>query len=102
MISTDAPTLAPNRVSSFAPLATGPALTDEMLARFSERMPRYDAENRFFTEDFFELRASGYLTLPVPAELGGRGFTLPDVVRAQRRLGYHAPATALAVNMHLY
>lgn len=59
----------------FRTARNGPALTDEMLARFSERMPRYDEENRFFTEDFFELRASGYLTLPVTAELGGRGFT---------------------------
>ena len=27
-------------------------LTDEMLARFAARAPRYDAENRFAAEDF--------------------------------------------------
>ena len=32
-----------------------------MLARFDERAPAYDRDNRFFTEDFEELRASGYL-----------------------------------------
>ena len=77
-------------------------LTPAMLQRFQQRAPQYDRENRFFDEDFEELRAAGYLTIAVPRELGGRGFTLADVCREQRRLGYHAPATALAVNMHLY
>jgi alkylation response protein AidB-like acyl-CoA dehydrogenase len=79
-----------------------PILTDEMLQRFQQRAPEYDRENRFFTEDFEELRDAGYLTMAVPRELGGRGYTLADVCREQRRLGYHAPATALAVNMHVY
>ncbi|MGH7506021.1 MAG: acyl-CoA dehydrogenase family protein, partial [Longimicrobiales bacterium] len=79
-----------------------PVLTDAMLERFRERAPIYDRENRFFDEDFEELRASGYLTMAVPRELGGRGYTLAQVCREQRRLGYHAGATALAVNMHLY
>jgi alkylation response protein AidB-like acyl-CoA dehydrogenase len=73
-----------------------------MLARFAERAPQYDAENRFFTEDFEELRSSGYLLLAVPEELGGAGCSLAHVVREQRRLGHYAPSTALAVNMHLY
>lgn len=77
-------------------------LPEEMLARFASRAATYDRENRFFTEDFEELRASKYLLLPVPAELGGAGMSLADVCRAQRRLAYYAPATALAVNMHLY
>ena len=80
----------------------GPVLTPDMLQRFQERAPMYDRENRFFDEDFEELRASGYLTMAVPRELGGRGYTLADVCREQRQLGYHAPATALAVNMHVY
>jgi len=77
-------------------------LTDDMLARFDERAPVYDRENRFFTADFEELRASGYLNIAVPREFGGYGLTLAEAVALQRRLAYHAPATALAVNMHLY
>ncbi len=77
-------------------------LTDDMLQRFRERAPVYDRENRFFDEDFEELRRAGYLTLNVPADMGGRGLSLAQVVREQRRLAYYAPATALAVNMHLY
>jgi alkylation response protein AidB-like acyl-CoA dehydrogenase len=78
------------------------ALSDAMLARFHERAPVYDRENRFFTEDFEDLREAGYLTIAVPAELGGGGLKLDGVCREQRRLAYYAPATALAVNMHLY
>jgi alkylation response protein AidB-like acyl-CoA dehydrogenase len=77
-------------------------LTQEMLQRFDERAPVYDRENRFFAEDFEELRASGYLVAPLPADLGGAGLNLAEVNALQRGLAYHAPATALAVNMHLY
>jgi alkylation response protein AidB-like acyl-CoA dehydrogenase len=81
---------------------TATRLTDDMLTRFHERAPGYDRENRFFDEDFEELRRAGYLTIAVPRELGGDGLTLAQVVAEQRRLAYHAPATALAVNMHIY
>jgi alkylation response protein AidB-like acyl-CoA dehydrogenase len=81
---------------------TSDLLTDDMLARFDERAPVYDQENRFFDEDFEELRASGFLTLAVPTEMGGAGLTLDAYSKLARRLGYHAPATALAVNMHVY
>src|SRR3954452_5671911 len=77
-------------------------LTDEMLARFDERAPLYDRENRFFTEDFEELKQSGYLLAAVPTEFGGAGLGLDEYSRLQRRLAYVAPATALAVNMHCY
>ena len=77
-------------------------LDDAMLARFAGRAAMYDRENRFFTEDFEELRAAGYLTAAVPRELGGLGWSLAEVVRQQRRLAYYAAPTALAINMHLY
>ena len=77
-------------------------LTEQMLARFAARADSYDRENRFIDEDFEELRAAKYLLLPLPSEMGGAGMTLAEVCREQRRLAYHAPATALAVNMHLY
>ncbi|CAN5552432.1 MAG: acyl-CoA/acyl-ACP dehydrogenase [Acidobacteria bacterium] len=82
--------------------AGGTLLSDDLLARFAERAPRYDSENRFFAEDFDELREIGYLRGPVPVELGGFGWTMTQMAREQRRLGYHAAATALAVNMHIY
>jgi alkylation response protein AidB-like acyl-CoA dehydrogenase len=77
-------------------------LTDEILIRCHERAPRYDRENSFFTEDFQDLRDAGYLLLPLPTEFGGRGMSLAEVAREQRRLAYYAAPTALAINMHLY
>jgi len=88
------------RVTSHAP--SGPILTEEMLARFESRAAAYDRENRFFREDFEELRGAKYLLLPVPKEFGGFGMSLAEFCLEQRRLAYYAPATALAVNMHLY
>ena len=94
-------------VSSRADLPAVPSvaqtfLSDEMLNRFAQRAPKYDRDNTFFTEDFDELREAGYLRLAVPVEFGGAGFSLASVMRQQRRLGYYAAPTALAINMHLY
>jgi alkylation response protein AidB-like acyl-CoA dehydrogenase len=77
-------------------------LSDEMLHGFAKRVAVYDRENRFFTEDFEVLKNAGYLTMNVPKELGGRGLTLAQTARLQRKLAYHAPATALGINMHVY
>jgi len=77
-------------------------LSDEIINRCGERASTYDRENRFFTEDFEELRAAGYLKMAIPKELGGPGMSLAEVCNEQRRLAYRAPSTALATNMHLY
>ena len=90
-------------MTTTTPGTTSPALlTDEMLARFDERAPMYDRENRFFDEDFAELKASGYLTSVVPKSFGGGGLGIDEFAKLQRRLAYVAPATAVAVNMHIY
>jgi alkylation response protein AidB-like acyl-CoA dehydrogenase len=88
--------------SSSAESSLASPLTSEMLARFESRANTYDRENRFFDQDFEDLRVAGYFRLPVPVELGGAGFTLAQMAREQRRIAYYAPATALAVNMHIY
>jgi alkylation response protein AidB-like acyl-CoA dehydrogenase len=85
-----------------ATTTTNQLLTDEMLARFDERAAVYDRENRFFDEDFEELRQSGYLDIAIPEKFGGPGLRLSEALALQRRLAYVAPATALGVNMHLY
>jgi alkylation response protein AidB-like acyl-CoA dehydrogenase len=77
-------------------------LSNDLLRRCAERAAGYDRDNRFFSEDFSDLKEAGYLTMTVPRELGGRGFTLAQSCREQRRLAYHAPATALGINMHIY
>src|SRR5689334_16866130 len=85
-----------------SPRQVKPALSEEMLARFDSRAAGYDQANQFLSEDFEDLRAAKYLLLPLPAKFGGADMSLAEVCRQQRRLAYYAPATALAVNMHLY
>ena len=77
-------------------------LSEDLLKRCMDRAPGYDRDNTFCDEDFKELKEAGYLLAAVPKELGGLGLNLAQVCQEQRRLGYHAAATALAVNMHFY
>jgi alkylation response protein AidB-like acyl-CoA dehydrogenase len=83
-------------------MSTTSLLSDSVLTAFAERAPGYDANNRFFAEDFEDLKKARYLVAPIPKELGGLGYNLEQMCLEQRRLAYHAPATALAVNMHIY
>jgi len=78
------------------------SLSQDLLDRCHERAPIYDRENRFFQEDFDELKEAGYLRMTVPEDFGGNGMKLAEVARVTRQLAYHAPATALAMNMHHY
>lgn len=74
----------------------------EIFERCGQRAQQYDRENKFFQEDFEELRDAGYLLLPVPEEFGGYGMSLAEVAQKQRELAYHAAPTALGLNMHFY
>jgi alkylation response protein AidB-like acyl-CoA dehydrogenase len=82
-------------------VSTG-VVPDATLETFRSRAALYDRENRFFSEDFEDLRQAGYLRMGVPKELGGLGFTLAEMVRETRRVAGYAPATALGTNMHNY
>jgi alkylation response protein AidB-like acyl-CoA dehydrogenase len=66
-------------------------LTPELLDRIRSRAAGYDRDNAFFAEDLDELRAAGYLA----------PRSLAETAADQRLLAAHAPATALAINMHL-
>ena len=76
-------------------------LHDDLLERIRTRASGYDRDNAFFDDDLAELADAGYLRALVPDEFGGLGWSLADAVHAQLRLAGAAPATALAVNMHL-
>ncbi|MET1089519.1 MAG: acyl-CoA dehydrogenase family protein [Arthrobacter sp.] len=76
-------------------------LPDDLLERIRGRAAGYDRDNAFFHEDLKELVEAGYLKLFVPTDDGGKGLGLAAAAQCQRRLATAAPATALAVNMHL-
>lgn len=87
-------------MTSTATLPTN--VSDELLEHVSQRASRYDIENRFFDEDFEEIKNTGYLKMAIPKEFGGLGYTLAEAARETQRLAERAPATALALNMHTY
>ena len=76
-------------------------LSDDLLERCAQRAAGYDRENRFFFEDFDELREDKYLLAAVPREFGGLGLTLAEICQEQRRLARRSAPTALATNMHI-
>lgn len=76
-------------------------LPDELLERIRERAAVHDRDNTFPQQDLDELRDAGYLSILVPLERGGAGLGLAEAAVLQQRLASAAPATALAINMHL-
>ena len=85
-------------MSAFDPAAY---LPDDLLERIRSRAAAVDTENRFPDEDLAELTDAGYLAILVPRERGGAGLGLTEASVLQQRLAQAAPATALAINMHL-
>lgn len=82
-------------------MITDEILPDRLLERIRSRAAGYDRDNSFFYEDLDELRDAGYLKIFVPVSDGGLGLGLETAALLQRRLATAAPATALAINMHL-
>src|SRR6476661_5525836 len=78
------------------------ALAEELAAEFATRAAEIDREGRFPHENIARLKESGYLTMPIPEELGGAGADLETVCRAQAILAGGCASTALATNMHLF
>jgi alkylation response protein AidB-like acyl-CoA dehydrogenase len=62
----------------------------------------HDRDASFVAPAYEAMRATGYLRLAVPTELGGLGATMRQVCYAQAELARHDGATALAAAMHLY
>ncbi|MGC5171710.1 acyl-CoA dehydrogenase family protein [Microbacterium sp. DT81.1] len=76
-------------------------LPDELLERIRSRAATHDRANTFPQQDLDELKAAGYLSILVPRDRGGAGLGLAEASVLQQRLAGAAPATALAINMHL-
>jgi alkylation response protein AidB-like acyl-CoA dehydrogenase len=69
---------------------------------FKTRVARHDRENSFPFENVDALKRSGYINMTLPAELGGGGADLMDLVLAQERLAQGDAPTAVAINMHVF
>lgn len=75
-------------------------LAPALLESLRDRAATLDQSNSFPHQDLQDLARAGYLGALAPREMGGLGWDLSDVVGGQRLVAQHAPATALAVNMH--
>lgn len=73
---------------------------DELGRAVAPHAARHDAEGTFVEEAYELLRASGYLGLAVPTELGGHGASVRQVAMANRAMARHCASTALASSMH--
>jgi alkylation response protein AidB-like acyl-CoA dehydrogenase len=77
------------------------ALAEELAAELAERAAEHDRDATYPFEAIDELRESGYLTAPIPAEYGGMGVSsIHDVVVASSRLAHGDASVAIGVNMH--
>ncbi len=88
-------------VTEVQPFRIEDLLPASLLQQIHERAAGVDRKNVFPDEDLRALKDTGYLRMLVPSELGGGGATLLQAAQAQMELAKAAPATALAVNMHL-
>jgi len=67
---------------------------------FAARAKGIDTDASFPVENYKQLAAKGFLTLTVPQEFGGHGFSLGEYAMAGAEIGKYCGATALTFNMH--
>lgn len=68
--------------------------------KFADRAAAIDIDASFPVENYKDLAAEGLLTLTIPEEFGGRGFTLGEYAMVGAEIGKYCGATALTFNMH--
>ena len=73
---------------------------NEMGPKFAERAFAIDESATFPVENYKDLAAEGFLTLTVPEEYGGHGFSLGEYAMVGAEIGKFCGATALTFNMH--
>jgi alkylation response protein AidB-like acyl-CoA dehydrogenase len=78
------------------------ALAEALADEIGPRAAAHDRDGSFPFASFAAVKRSGYLTAPIPEELGGLGVaSVHDVVVASSRLARGDAALTLGVNMHL-
>jgi alkylation response protein AidB-like acyl-CoA dehydrogenase len=77
-------------------------IAKELARNFSKRATEADKMGELPTLDVADLKASGYLGLPIPKEFGGWGASLHECVAAQLELAQGSGSTALVAVMTLH
>ena len=76
-------------------------LAGRLADQFARRAAEHDRDNTFPLENDDDLCAAGLLRLTVPAEPGGQGAGLAEVLPVLERLATGDGSTTLAVTMHI-
>lgn len=97
----NAPPTGPADVGS-APRPDWRARAADLAARIAEDAAAFDRSGTFVRTSFELLRAEGFLSAPVPTELGGGGATYPEVTAVLTELAKGCPSTAVALSMHYH
>lgn len=77
-------------------------LAEQVAAVAEGHAARHDVEGTFVEEGVGAAKELGYLSAPVPIELGGQGALTADIVDAQRAIARACGSTGLACSMHLH
>ncbi|MGB1257333.1 MAG: acyl-CoA dehydrogenase family protein [Thiolinea sp.] len=67
---------------------------------FAERAFAIDEDASFPVENYKDLAAEGLMTLTIPEEFGGHGFSLGEYAMVGAEIAKYCGATALTFNMH--
>jgi len=73
---------------------------NELGPTFAARAFAIDEAASFPVENYKDLAAEGFMTLTVPEEFGGNGFSLGEYAMVGAEIGKYCGATALTYNMH--
>lgn len=73
----------------------------QLAKQFSNRVSNELAEGEFPYANFQDLIDSGYTTLTLPEEFGGKGISLYEFVRLQEQLAIGDGSTALGIGWHM-
>lgn len=72
----------------------------KLAPQLAERSAQHDRDGTFVADCFDELRAHGFMSMMVPASLGGGGATHEEACAVLSELARGCPSTALSFSMH--
>jgi alkylation response protein AidB-like acyl-CoA dehydrogenase len=76
------------------------ARADQLADSIAAEAARHDAEDSFVADSYDRLKAEGFFSAHVPAELGGGGAEYREIAHVIRRLGAACGSTGLTYSMH--
>lgn len=82
--------------------ATWVAKAHELAPRIGEHAARHDRDGDYVHDSCALLREQGFLSMLVPASLGGGDATFAETCAALSVLAHGCPSTALALSMHTH